>query len=142
MAFKSLSENLEKSGEKAQEYLENTAEYYKLRTFKTVTKGAISLVNFLIIGIILLLVLLFLSIGVALWIGDLLDSRYVGYFIVGGFYILVIVLFLIFAKEPIQKTLLLKFSDIFFDNDDDPEMEVEYRLKHERINETNTEDEV
>jgi hypothetical protein len=142
MSFKSLSENLETSGEKTQEYLENTIEYYKLRTFKTITKGAISLVNFLIIGIILLLALLFLSIGVALWLGDLLDSRYVGHFIVGGFYILVILLFLIFAKKPIQKTVLLKFSDIFFDNDDDPEMDVASRLNQERINETNTEDEV
>ena len=128
MAFKTLSDNLEKSGDKAQEYIKNTTEYYKLRVFKTVTKGAISLINYLIIGFILFMILLFFSVGVALWLGDVIDSRYLGYFIVGGFYILVMILLIIFGKEPLKKAFLLKFSDIFFDNDDDPELDVETRI--------------
>ncbi|PKA82941.1 putative superfamily III holin-X [Ulvibacter sp. MAR_2010_11] len=139
MAFKALSENLEKSGVKAQEYLKNTTEYYKLRIFKTVTKGAISLVNFLIIGIVLLLVLLFFSMGAALWIGDVLESKYAGYFIVGGFYILIIIGFIIFAKKPLQKILLLKFSDMFFDNDDDPEPDVSTRIANRELPKTEEE---
>ena len=139
MAFKILSENLEKSGAKAQDFLKNTTEYYKLRMFKTVTKGAISLVNFLIIGIVLLLVLLFFSLGASLWIGDLLESKYAGYFIIGGFYILVIIGFMIFVKQPLQKVLLLQFSDMFFDNDDDPEPDVAARIANSQLIKTEEE---
>lgn len=134
MAFKTLSENLEESGAKAQEYIKNTSEYYKLRTFKTVTKGAISLVNFLVLGIFLLLVLLFVSIGVALWLNNVLENSYAGYFIVAGFYIVIMLLLVIFGKKPIEKILLLKFSDMFFDNDDDPEPDVQTQIMNNKDN--------
>ena len=134
MAFKTLSENLEESGAKAQEYIKNTSEYYKLRTFKTVTKGAISLVNFLVLGIFLLLVLLFVSIGIALWLNNVLENSYAGYFIVAGFYIVIMLLLVIFGKKPIEKILLLKFSDMFFDNDDDPEPDVQTQIMNNKDN--------
>ncbi len=134
MSFKTLSENLEDSGDKAQEYVKNTVEYYKLRTFKTVTKGAISLVNFLILGIILLLVLLFVSIGVALLLNNALDTSYAGYFIVAGFYIILMVLLVVFGKKPLERSLLIKFSDIFFDNDDDPEPDVSTQIMNNQEN--------
>tara|TARA_R100001480_G_C4676196_1_gene174206 strand:+ start:112 stop:528 length:417 start_codon:yes stop_codon:yes gene_type:complete len=134
MAFKTLSENLEESGAKAQEYIKNTSEYYKLRTFKTVTKGAISLVNFLVLGIFLLLVLLFLSIGIALWLNNVLENSYAGYFIVAGFYIVIMLLLVIFGKKPIEKILLIKFSDMFFDNDDDPEPDVQTQIMNNKDN--------
>tara|TARA_R110002072_G_scaffold22615_1_gene79383 strand:+ start:215204 stop:215620 length:417 start_codon:yes stop_codon:yes gene_type:complete len=134
MAFKTLSENLEESGAKAQEYIKNTSEYYKLRTFKTVTKGAISLVNFLVLGIFLLLVLLFVSIGVALWLNNVLENSYAGYFIVAGFYIVIMLLLVIFGKKPIEKILLIKFSDMFFDNDDDPEPDVQTQIMNNKDN--------
>lgn len=134
MAFKTLSENLEESGAKAQEYIKNTSEYYKLRTFKTVTKGAISLVNFLVLGIFLLLVLLFVSIGVALWLNNVLENSYAGYFIVAGFYIVIMLLLVIFGKKPIEKILLLKFSDMFFDNDADPEPDVQTQIMNNKDN--------
>ncbi|RMA66016.1 phage holin family protein [Ulvibacter antarcticus] len=124
MAFDSLSDNIEKSGSKAQEYLKNSSEYYKLRSFKTISKTVISLVTFLTVGIFLLLVLFFFSVGAALWLGDIIDSRYAGYFIVGGFYILIILIILLFGKKSIEKLILTKFSDIFFDNDSDPEPDV------------------
>ena len=134
MAFKTLSENLEESGAKAQEYIKNTSEYYKLRTFKTVTKGAISLVNFLVLGIFLLLVLLFVSIGIALWLNNVLENSYAGYFIVAGFYIVIMLLLVIFGKKPIEKILLIKFSDMFFDNDDDPEPDVQTQIMNNKDN--------
>lgn len=134
MAFKTLSENLEESGAKAQEYIKNTSEYYKLRTFKTVTKGAISLVNFLVLGIFLLLVLLFLSIGIALWLNNVLKNSYAGYFIVAGFYIVIMLLLVILGKKPIEKILLLKFSDMFFDNDADPEPDVQTQIMNNKDN--------
>jgi hypothetical protein len=48
--------------------------------------GATAAVIFAVFGVI---VLLFGSIGLAMWIGYLLDSPFAGFFIVAGFYILV-----------------------------------------------------
>ncbi|MAN58284.1 MAG: hypothetical protein CMC08_00430 [Flavobacteriaceae bacterium] len=120
MAFGGITQNIQNATDKTQEYINNTAEYYKLRLFKSTMKGAISLVNLLIIGSILLLILTFLSVGVAIWIGNAVDSRAAGYFIVGGFYVVILVLLLVFGRKAIEKYLLIKFSKLVFD-DDDPE---------------------
>jgi len=131
MPFETLSENLEKSGKQGQAYIKNTVEYYKLRMFKTITKGAIPLVKSFILGVFALFGLLFFSIGAALWLGDVIDSKYLGYFIVGAFYVLIIFTIAVFGKKPLQKFLLIKFSDMFFDNDEDPEPSVSERLARE-----------
>jgi hypothetical protein len=120
MAFGGITENIQNATDKTQEYINNTAEYYKLRLFKSSMKGAISLVNLLTIGSILLLILTFLSVGVAIWIGTALDSRSAGYFIVGGFYIVILILMVVFGRKSVEKYMLIKFSKLVFD-DDDPE---------------------
>ncbi len=125
MAFKALTENIEKATHKTEDYFLNTAEYYKLRVFKSTAKGAISLVNILIVGVILLLILLFISIGAALWLGDILDSRYLGYFIVAGFYIVLLIVLNTLLKEKIKTFILLRFSDIFFENEQKPRPDFE-----------------
>lgn len=119
MAFGSLTENIQKATDKTQEYIKNMAEYYKLRLFKSSMKGAISLVNLLVIGSIILMVLAFLSIGVAIWIGEAMDNRAAGYFIVAGFYFVVLLLILIFGRKEIEKYMLIKFSKQVFDDDDE-----------------------
>ncbi|MFT6050283.1 MAG: hypothetical protein ACI9KI_002022, partial [Patiriisocius sp.] len=68
MAFEALSENLNNTGEKTQEYVETTAEYYKLRLFKSSMKFATSLISMLVLGSVALLLLSFMSFGVALYL--------------------------------------------------------------------------
>ena len=76
MAFDRLTDNIQSVSDKFQEYGTSTAEYYKLRLFKSSMKGAISLVNLLVFGSFFLFVLLFISIGVALWLGIVLESSF------------------------------------------------------------------
>lgn len=124
MAFGSITKEINKVGVKTQEYVENLAEYYKLRLFKSAMKGSVALVNLLVTGFVMLFILLFVSIGISLLLNEALDSRYWGYFIVAGFYILVLIILLNFGKNWIESTMLIKFSDLFFDDDDDdPENE-------------------
>jgi hypothetical protein len=58
-----------------------------------------------IVGIISLLiivfVLLFSGLGAAWWIGDTMDNMKAGFFIVGGFYTLVLIIVLAMAKTVI-----------------------------------------
>ena len=96
MAFKALSENIKISGEKTQEYLENTAEYYKLRLFKSSMKFTTSLVSMLVLGSIGLLFLAFVSVGIALMISRMIGFPSAGFFIVAGFYLIVLIIIAIF----------------------------------------------
>jgi hypothetical protein len=120
MAFKKLTNSLEDISDKLQDYGNSTIAYYKLHLFKSSMKGAISLVNLLVLGSIFLLVLLFLSLGAAFLIGNSLGSVSFGFFIMGGFYILVLIAMVIFGRKAIERAMLIKFSELFYDEDETP----------------------
>lgn len=118
MAFKVLSENLSESGEKLQDFIKNSAEYYKLRLFKSSMKFTTSLTNMLLLGSVFMLFLLFFSFAIAFWIGEALGHIEYGLFIVGGFYLLLFILLLLFARPVIEKKLLMKFSELMVQEND------------------------
>lgn len=118
MAFDRLNDNLHTISEKFQDFGTSTAEYYKLRLFKSSMKGAVSLVNLLVFGSFSLFIMLFISIGVALYLGIIMESSYAGFLIVGGFYALVMVFLVLFGKKMIERSLLKKFSELLYDDDD------------------------
>ena len=118
MAFERLSNNFRETSEKLQEYGTSTAEYYKLRLFKSSMKGAISLVNLLVFGSLFLFVLLFLSVGTAFLIGNALGKVSYGFFIMGGFYGIITLLMYIFGRNTIERNMLIKFSRLVYDEDD------------------------
>lgn len=118
MAFKALFDNLSTAGEKTQEYVENTSEYYKLRLFKYTMKFATSLIISLIIGSLSLLVLAFVSIGFSLWLSRIIGYPSAGFFVVGGFYLLTIAFIFIFGRKAIIKAMLTKFSALLVEEED------------------------
>ncbi len=117
MAFQELTDNIHNVSQKVQDFVTSTAEFYKLRLFKSGMKGAISLVNLLVFGSIFLFVLLFFSIGAALWIGIELESPYAGFLIVGAFYGIATLFLVIFGMKIIERRLILKFSKLLMDED-------------------------
>lgn len=114
MAFEKQSYSVQELKENIQAYKQSTTEYVKLNIYSKVVKGAISLITGLIVGFVGLIVLLFLSVAVAIVISNALDSPSAGFFIVAGFYILLIVLFFVFGKKMLQKSILLQTSRKFF----------------------------
>ena len=84
-----------------QEYLEIKAESIKLRILIQLTKtfsGIISISVILLLGFFLLF---FLSFAVAILLNDALNSEFLGYFILCGFYLLIIILVLILAQKGV-----------------------------------------
>ncbi|MGO3182994.1 MAG: hypothetical protein ACTIJ9_09195 [Aequorivita sp.] len=116
--FKSLTENLHRVVDRIEDYGTSTAEYYKLRLFKSAMKGATSLVNLLVFGSLSLFVMLFLSVGAAFWLGSYFEHNYIGFFLVGGFYGVIFICMFIFGKKLIERGLLQKFSSLLYDEDD------------------------
>ncbi|MDN6310584.1 MAG: hypothetical protein L0J60_07925, partial [Psychroflexus sp.] len=71
-----------------------------------------------ILGGIILLLLLFLSIGLAFLIGRELDSTANGFFIVGGIYLIFLIIALIFGQKFIDKVVLGYMSRLMNSHED------------------------
>lgn len=128
--FKDLTDSLNKITEKIEDYGVSTAEYYKLRLFKSVMKGSISLVNLLVYGSLFLFVLVFLSVGAAFWLGTYFEHVYVGFLLIGAFYGILLLLMFVFGKKIIERKMLYKFSGILYDEDDiEPKEKAEQEIE-------------
>lgn len=116
MAFEKLSNSIHDLNENIQAYFHSNSEYYKLKAFKNGMKGATSLVRFLVLGFLLSTAGIMLSFALAIVISEAIGVPSSGYFIVGGFYLLIFLLIFIFGKEPIEKLVLRKFSKAVFND--------------------------
>ncbi|CAL68248.1 phage holin family protein [Christiangramia forsetii] len=114
MAFEKLSDSIHDLNNNIQTYIQSNSEFYKLRAFRQGMKGATALVRFLIMGFLLSVAGIMLSFALAIVISQAIGIPSSGYFIVGGFYIIVFILIFIFGKEPIEKLVLKKFSKSVF----------------------------
>ncbi|MBT8296015.1 MAG: phage holin family protein [Gramella sp.] len=119
MAFEKLSNSIHDLNSNVQSFLHSNSEYYKLKAFKQGMKGATALVRFLVMGFLLSTAGVMLSFALAIVISEAIGEPSSGYFIVGGFYLIVFVLIFIFGKEPIEKLVLKKFSKAVFNDKDD-----------------------
>jgi hypothetical protein len=57
----------------------------------------------LVLGIIFIILFLFLNIGLALLVGDFFGKSYYGFFIIAGFYMVLVFLFKLFQNQLIKK---------------------------------------
>ncbi|NNF20089.1 MAG: phage holin family protein [Flavobacteriaceae bacterium] len=115
MAFEELKDNIAEADRTARSYIDTSAEYYKLKAFKFLMQGIMSFSKMLVVGVIALIALLFLSLAASYGIGQLLDNTFQGFLIVGGFYVLVGLLFYL-LRDRINRPLLKKFSEFYFDD--------------------------
>jgi hypothetical protein len=130
MAFKGLTDSLHKVTDRIEDYGLSMADYYKLRLFKSVMKGGISLVNLLVYGSLFLFVLLFLSLGAAFWLATFFENVYAGFLLIGAFYGIILIFMFIFGRKIIERKMLHKFSGVLYDEDDlDPKALAEEEIE-------------
>lgn len=114
MAFDELKENFAEAEASAKSYVESSRKFYKLKGFRVLMKAVIVFAKIASVAVMLVMALLFLSISAAYWIGAELESTAQGFLIVGLFYILLGIFMYIF-RHRLQKPLLKKFSEFYFD---------------------------
>lgn len=91
--------------ERAEEYGKTS---YKLFKLKAVDKTAGVVSTFIsrgTVALVLSMFILILTIGVAIWLGDLLGKLYYGFFCVAGFYGLIGVILYFFLHNFIKKII-------------------------------------
>jgi hypothetical protein len=114
MAFDELKSNLAEADASFRSYLDSSKEYYKLKGFKFIMQGVTAFSQILLIGVAALLTLFFLSLAASYGIGQLLDNTFLGFLIVGIFYLLLGVIFYA-LRHRLNRPLLQKFSEFYFD---------------------------
>ncbi len=116
MAFEKLNNSISDLKDNIRALTHSTSEYYKLNLYKKIIRGAILLVNTLLIGFVCLFALLFLSIAIALSLGKVFNDVSVGFYIVSAFYIIIFGFIWFFGRKYIQKIILIKSSKKFFND--------------------------
>ncbi len=91
--------------ESAGAYLETRVELLKLQVVSKSTGVVSSLVSTIIISVLIVFGLSILNIGLSIWIGTLLGELWLGFIVVGGFYILLALLFVAFKDKLVKRPL-------------------------------------
>lgn len=138
MAFERISENLKQLNENIRSFAESSAEYYKLDLFSKTMKGATSAIKFAAIAFFLVFFLLFLSLAASVLISTWIEVPSSGFFIVAGFYLLLVLFLVFFGSSLITKMLLPKTSRKFFNEPKktvpkEPELTTKARVQEEEI---------
>lgn len=118
MALK-IQSHVEALSEDAKAYLEALIDYYKLDAYKKSAKATSALLQFIVVSGIFLLFFAFLSIALAILIGDLIGIMYVGFFIVSAINLILVFFFLSNGKKLIDRFVLKVFGEIFASEEDE-----------------------
>jgi hypothetical protein len=96
---------LESLLDKATEYGKTSFELVKLKALDKTTDIVSSIVPSSIVIILILSFLMFLNVGIALWLGDILGKVFYGFFVLAGFYMIVGLLIHFFLHKWIKKVV-------------------------------------
>lgn len=98
--------------DKIESYAKTTIDLAKLNAIDKTTDVVSALATKLAVILVVSMFVLFVNIGLSLWIGSMLNEYYLGFLIVSGFYLLVAILLYSFRtqliSEPISNIMLSK----------------------------------
>jgi hypothetical protein len=114
MAFEELKNQSGRVQEETRAYIETTFAYYKLWGFKIAMKSATMTVKAVLVVLCITMVLLFGSVAAALAIGQALASNALGFLIVGGIYLLILLIIILLKDKIVEGPIIRKFSEIYF----------------------------
>ncbi|AWG21606.1 hypothetical protein FFWV33_08700 [Flavobacterium faecale] len=103
--METIAANIESLYEKAKSYAEVNVELIKLTAIDKTADVVSSLLARLLVILVVAMFVLFLSISMGLFLGDVLDSPYLGFLAVAGFYLVFALLFH-FRRDQIVKVPL------------------------------------
>ena len=99
--------------ESASEYGKTSLELVKLITLEKTTDVVSSLVPRSVVIVLIVTFVLFLNLGLAIWLGDLLGKLYYGFFAVAAFYMLAGIIIHFFMHKGIKKLVAGYFIKAF-----------------------------
>jgi hypothetical protein len=104
-----------------QEYFEVRFDLLRLHTAENLAWILSSAATLTIIGYLLFFILLFLSFAAGYFFASILDSYESGFLCVAGFYFIILVIFLIFRRQIIERPIIKAIVKLFFPKFSDDE---------------------
>lgn len=114
MPFQHLKENAEDIQDNLKNVIDSNIAYYKLWLFKVLMKSTTLLLKVVLMALLFTLFLLFASVALALYLGELLQNNALGFLSVGGIYIVMLVFVYLLKDKIVEGSVLEKFSKVFF----------------------------
>ncbi len=96
-------------------YVENKLLLLKLQAAEKISKLAGAMFSGLLIAVISFFIILFISMMIAWYFGQLLDNVYFGFGIISAFYVVLLILLLVFRKKMLERTITSTVINIFFE---------------------------
>jgi hypothetical protein len=97
------------------EYLSENFKLLVLTTYEKISRLVAGITSVLFISFLAALIMLFLSVGLSVWIGKMMHETYAGFFIVGGGYLLLGIIFFVMRDKwihrPVIDVLLKNMTD-------------------------------
>jgi hypothetical protein len=90
--------------QRTMEYLKTSYELVRLKTIDKVSDVISSFLPNLFVFALILSFFLFFNIGLAFWLGSLLEKPFLGFFIVSGFYFLAALVLYLFLYKRIKRS--------------------------------------
>ena len=101
----STVEQVESLISKAGDLAETRIELFKLKMVDRFSQAVSSVLSKIVTVVLISLALIICSLGAAFWIGSEMKNLYYGFFIVGGFYVLLGIIVYIFRHALIKKPI-------------------------------------
>jgi hypothetical protein len=95
--------------EKASEYGKTSYELVKLKALDKTSDVVSSFIPRSVVFVLIASFILFLNLGIALWLGDLLGKLFYGFFVVSGFYVIAGIVIYFFMHKWLKRIV----SDYF-----------------------------
>jgi hypothetical protein len=96
---------LESLLEKASDYGKTSFELVKLKTIDKTADVVSALIPHSVVIVFIASFMLFLNLGLALWLGDILGKTFYGFFVVAAFYIMAGIVIHFFLHDTIRKLI-------------------------------------
>jgi hypothetical protein len=109
-----LDESFKEWKESITQYITTRYELHKLEMANNLAQLASSYVTKIVLLYFLLLALFFMSLSLGFYIGSLLDSNALGFFLTGCIYILLMIIFYAMRKTIVEKPVIKAFIRLFF----------------------------
>ena len=115
MALDELKSGLTESETAVKEYIDSTADYLKLRTFRFAMKVIAHSIKGVVLGLIFLIALIFLSVALAITLNTYWESEIMGYVVLGITYVVLGILVYL-LRSRMDSQVLKRFSKYYFED--------------------------
>jgi hypothetical protein len=99
-----------------QDYFDVRLDQIKLHTAENLSRILTNAASIAIIGYLLFFILMFISFAAGYFFANLTNSNELGFLCVAGFYFVVLIIFLLFRKQVIEKPVIKAIVKLFFPN--------------------------